>query len=197
MRDACVGRPTHGERRPLVECRRGAGRSIVELRRDELAYDVRNTLYVYAKGQEAKGVDATKLALVHDVGEDGNKDKVARLLDMAVEDCREELYALTRREGREAYVSDSWEEVAGADENGEDGYLLPLTLPAGMSAQSIRSLAVYAHDYVVNTVAKQWLLMVYDAGAAQFAALAEEALRRMRRAAGKVARPRRIKMSVF
>lgn len=188
---------THGVGHTRCEGRHGFGHTVVELLRDELTYDVKNTLYIFARGQEGQGVAPRKMAMVYDVGEDGNRDKLARLLDAAVEDCREKLYALTRREGREAYASDLWEEVAGAEENGEEEYLLRLSLPVSMSATSVRTMAVYMHDYVVNTVAKEWLLLVYAEGAAQFAALADDAEARMKSAARKVARARRIRMSTF
>lgn len=67
---------------------------MIELVKKELIYDIKNTAFIFADSYSDPNVDAKQLKNVFDVSEEGNMDKLARILDSAVEDCREMLSAL-------------------------------------------------------------------------------------------------------
>lgn len=172
-------------------------RSTIELYKNELWHDVENTAYIYASGVDEQRASPRRLANVFDINEGGNHDRVSRLMDNAVEDCMEMLYALTRREGRMSYASDEQCEVVGSNENDDESYTIMFSVPDGFSAESVHAMALYAHDYVVYTVLKNWMLLVWPDGVGQMSALADDAAERLRAASRKRARPMRISMCPF
>ncbi len=72
---------------------------MIELEKKELIYDIKNTAFSFADSYASqKDMDAKQLKNVFDVSEEGNRDKLARILDSAVEDCREMLFRFTKVE---------------------------------------------------------------------------------------------------
>ena len=171
---------------------------MIELRKDELLYDIKNTAYVFADSRKDDDKEPHGLHNIYDVCEDGNIDKVARLMDSAVEDCKELLFSMTRAKATSGgFVSDEWEEVTGSPCNDEDCYYLALRVPWSFSATSARSMMVYAHEYIVNRVLYKWMLLAYSDGAQTFGMLAEHARESLKTAAGRTALPVRIRKSLF
>lgn len=171
--------------------------AMIELHKDELVHDVKNTAYIVANSLEGQGVDNARLHNLYDVGEDGNREKLARMLDSAVEDCKERLFHYTRRLGRCAFASDEWEEVTGSPENDDEAYYLCLNTADNVSATSIRTMAVYAHDYVVYNVLKEWAVLVYPDVAERMAALAAKSDEKLKEASLKVVLTPKIRLSTF
>ena len=63
-------------------------------KREELLYDIRNNAYVEGDVMQAKTEHDRHQ--VQDIGEDGNIDRVTRLLDLAHAECEEALFPYTK-----------------------------------------------------------------------------------------------------
>lgn len=193
-----MDRPHHGHTGKGDRCCHNGYKVMIELRKDELVYDIRNTAYVFADSTKGDNAEPHDLHNIYDVCEDGNMDKVARLMDSAVEDCKELLFSLTRAKVTgSGFVSDEWEEVTGSPCNDEDCYYLALHVPWSFSATSARTIMVYAHEYIVNRVLYKWMMLACSDGAQTFGMLAENARESLKTAAGRTALPIRIRKSLF
>ncbi len=171
---------------------------MLEMQKEELVFDIRNTAYSFADSQRTFGMDEHTLHQVFDVGEDGNRDKLARILDSAVEDCKETLYRFTKAEMLGGgFDSNEWEECIGAPCNEEDAYYLVMRMPKGFSSTSVHTMMVYIHDYIVNQALYEWLMVVYPSGADRFWALAEEKKKKIKEAANRSAQKSRIRLHPF
>ena len=69
---------------------------MIELQKKELVFDIKNTAAVYADSISSSVEDSHSIHNIYDVGEYGNRDKLARILDSAVEDCNEMLFRYTK-----------------------------------------------------------------------------------------------------
>ncbi len=146
---------------------------MMELLKSELVYDIKNTAYSFADSQRKDNVDEHTLHQVFDVGEDGNRDKLARILDSAVEDCREVLFRFCKMYMRgSGFDSNEWEECIGSPTNEEEAYYIAMMMPNGFSKTSVHTLTVYVHDYIVNQSLYEWMMLVYPDGAERFKVLA-------------------------
>lgn len=159
-------------------------RVMIELQKQELVYDIKNTAYAFADSQIKQDTDPHTLHNIFDVAEEGNRDKLARILDSAVEDCREMLYRYCKTDmnGGE-FDSDEWEECVGSPVNDEDAYYLLMVVPRGFSKTSIHTMTVYIHDYIVYQSLYEWTVLVYPDGAENFKLLAEEKKQKYKEAA--------------
>lgn len=61
-----------------------------------VGFDIKNTAAVYADSISSSVEDSHSIHNIYDVGEYGNRDKLARILDSAVEDCNEMLSDIPR-----------------------------------------------------------------------------------------------------
>lgn len=171
---------------------------MIEMIKDELVFDIKNTAYSFADSQRTPDVDEHTLHQVFDVAEDGNRDKLARILDSAVEDCRELLYRFTKVEMLGGgFDSNEWEECVGAPCNHEHAYYLAMRMPQGFSKTSVHTMTVYIHDYIVNQALYEWLMIVYPSGADRFWALKEEKKQKIKDASNRSARRCRISLHPF
>ena len=56
---------------------------MIELQKSELVYDIKNTAYTFADSISSGVSDLHSIHQIYDVGEEGNRDKLARILDSA------------------------------------------------------------------------------------------------------------------
>lgn len=167
----------------IFKCKEGF-RALIELEKKELVYDIKNTAFIFAHSLPGDISDQVKHN-VYEIGEDGNRDKLARMLDEAVEDCREMLFTLTRRHaaGHEPmYESDAWEECVGAPGNDMDSYYINMVFPFLASRTALHTLGVYVHNYIVNTVLYNWMLLAYPSGTESFSVKTAELQEKIRKA---------------
>ena len=117
---------------------------MIELEKKELIYDIKNTAFSFADSYASqKNMDAKQLKNVFDVSEEGNRDKLARILDSAVEDCREMLFRFTKVEMLcGGFDSNEWAECIGSPTNEEEAYYLALRMPNGFSKTSVHTMTV-------------------------------------------------------
>ncbi len=171
---------------------------MIELLKKELVYDIKNTAYAYADSISSSVADPHLIHNIYDVGEDGNRDKLARILDSAIEDCREMLFRYTKMEMLGGgFDSNEWEECIGSPTNDEDVYYLAMRMPSGFSKTSVHTMMVYIHDYIVNQCLYEWLMIVYPDGADRFWALAEDKKQKMKDASNRSAGRPRIRLHPF
>lgn len=182
----------------MKTCNKGY-KVMIELEKKELVYDIKNTAFAFADScAKQKDIDAKQLKNVFDVSEEGNRDKLARILDSAVEDCREMLFRFTKVEMYcGGFDSNEWEECIGSPTNEEEAYYLALRMPNGFSSTSVHTMTVYIHDYIVNQALYEWLMVVYTEGADRFWALAEEKKEKIKNASNRSAVRARIRLHPF
>lgn len=169
-----------------------------ELQKQELAFDIKNTAYSFADSQTGFDVDMHKLHNVFDVAEEGNREKLARILDSAVEDCREMLFRFCKMEMRGGgFDTNEWEECVGSPTNEEENYYLALMMPRGFSKTSVHTLMVYIHDYIVYQSLYEWMMIVYPDGADGFWALAEDKKQKIKDASNRSTGRSRIRLHPF
>lgn len=171
---------------------------MIELQKKELVFDIKNTAAAYADSISSSVEDSHLIHNVYDVGEEGNRDKLARILDSAVEDCKELLYRFTKMEMLgSGFDSNEWEECIGSPTNEEESYYLAMRMPNGFSQTSVHTMTVYIHDYIVNQCLYEWLMIVYPDGADRFWSLAEEKKQKMKDASNRSAVRARITLHPF
>lgn len=171
---------------------------MIELLKKELVYDIKNTAYTYADSISSSVADPHLIHNIYDVGEDGNRDKLARILDSAIEDCREMLFRYTKMEMLGGgFDSNEWEECIGSPTNEEESYYLAMRMPNGFSQTSVHTMMVYIHDYIVNQCLYEWLMIVYPDGADRFWALVEDKKQKIKDASNRSAGRPRIRLHPF
>ena len=171
---------------------------MIELQKKELVFDIKNTAAVYADSISSSVVDSHSIHNIYDVGEDGNRDKLARILDSAVEDCNEMLFRYTKMKMLGGgFDSNEWEECIGSPTNEEEAYYLAMRIPQGFSKTSVHTMTVYIHDYIVNQCLYEWLMIVYPDGADRFLALAEDKKQKIKEASNRSAGSARIALHPF
>lgn len=165
-------------------CHRKEQRVMMELMKSELVYDVANTAYTFADALNLD--DEHERKSIIDVAQDGNRDKLARILDEAVEDCRETLYTFGKGHVDGSwYETDEWEDCVGSPTSDEESYYLKMFAPRYFSTTSLHTMMVYAHNYIVNKAVSDWLMVVYPKGAEQFLVLANDTKDKLLRAANR------------
>ena len=169
------------------DCRCNQKRIVVELLKEELYGDIESAAYIYADSlpvDEKEG--GHEKHNIYDIIQEGNIQTTARLLDQAIEDCKETLFALTKHKlhGSE-FDTNEWRIMTGSPVNDQDAYYLAMIVPDDIPDGTAHTLMTYAHKYIVNKVLEQYLIIVHPDGAERFAALALDAEERMERAVQK------------
>lgn len=171
---------------------------MIELQKEELLFDIKNTAYTCADSISSSVEDSHAIHNLYDVVESGNRDKVARILDSAVEDCKEMLYRFTKTEMHRGYYdTDDWEECVGSPANEEESYYLAMMVPKDFSRTSAHTLTVYVHDFIVNQALYEWAMLVYPDVADRFWALAEDKRKKIKEASNHSTGRSRIKLHPF
>lgn len=87
---------------------------------------------------------------VFDVAEQGNIDRVTRMLDVAFAKVVEICYPYSKKEMRNRVgLDDELEE--------EDEYILKMTLPSSFSETTLNLLEKLIHEYLVYVVVADWM----------------------------------------
>ncbi len=171
---------------------------MMELIKNELVFDIKNTAYIFADSYGRTNEETTRLKNVFDIGEEGNLDKLARVLDSAVEDCREMLFRFTKSEMTNGgFDSNEWEECLGSPANEEEAYYLTMVMPQDFSKTSVHTLTVYVHGYIVNQCLYEWMMLIMPDLADRFKILAEEKKQKLENASIRSASRCRIKLHPF
>lgn len=122
--------------------------AVIEIRRDEILYDVANIAYV--EGDIAKTDDSHGKHQVQDIVEDGNRDRVSRIASLAIAKCVELLYPYSRTPVEDFESRDNL-----PDES--ETWEIWLNLPADVSSTTITYISRLVHEYIVCRILWDWL----------------------------------------
>jgi len=135
---------------------------VITLKREFLIYDIKN--YAYVEADIAQKEDAHEKHQVFDICEDGNIDRVTRVLNLAFDEIVNLLYAHTKGEIQrlkppEEAVSKpdiAADETINTDINEPEEYQILMRVPVFFSKTTARLLAQLIHEYMVCRVLADW-----------------------------------------
>lgn len=118
-------------------------------KRSELIYDAEN--YSFVEGDIMKADDEHARHQVFDIGQNGNIDRVTRVLNLAHAECVEMLFPYTKTEI--PYTQTALDDVLTVPE----AYDIVLNLPIGFSMTTVQLLKHLIHEYLVCRVLADWM----------------------------------------
>lgn len=124
--------------------------------REQLLYDIKNYAYIegHVWGEENQHAQHTLV----EIGEEGNVDRVNRILGIVHAAVVEMLYPYTRQEAED-------EEEINNDMWIPDDYKITLTIPATMSRTTLHLLHKLIHEFMVARVIYDWLSITHPEAA--------------------------------
>ena len=133
--------------------------------RNQILYDCANLAYV--EGDVMKVENEHDRHQVIDIVEDGNVDRVTRVLDLAFELCVELCYP---------YAKTPIEDETALDDQltEREEYVLQLTVPEGFSATTCKLLTKLFHELLVYRVLADWMSITKPEAEAKWLAKAED-----------------------
>ena len=138
---------------------------ILKFLRRELLYDIRNLCYIEGDTKDAS--DEHQKHQIFDVGEDGNVDRVTRVLDLTFQECMDLCYPYSKKEaGEETMLDDSLSDQAV--------YIMNLLVPKDFSDTTINLLKNYIHELLVYRVMADWTSHTKPESEAKWAKKAED-----------------------
>lgn len=113
--------------------------------RSELLYDISNYAYVHGDLME----DDHQAHQLIDITEDGNVDRVSRIISLGIQECRQMLYPYTKKEEKREEVDDKL--------NTPDIYEIKMCLPKDFAEGTVDLLEELIHEYLICRVLSDWL----------------------------------------
>lgn len=133
--------------------------------RPELLQDIAELAYV--EGDMIQGEDPHESHQLQDIVEDGNVERVTRVLDLTFAEVVELCYPYTKMQMEDDYrPNDIYRE--------NEAYRLHLTTPATMSKTSIDYLEKLVHELLVCRVMADWTSITKPSATANWLAKAED-----------------------
>lgn len=124
--------------------------------REQLLYDIRN--YAYIEGHVWGEVNQHAQHTLVEIGEEGNIDRVNRILDVVHSAAVEMLYPYTKQELVE-------EEVICDRLREPKNYPIIMDVPATMSRTTMKLLSSLIHEFMVARVIYDWLSITHPEAA--------------------------------
>ena len=149
----------------FLEEKDGSLNAVLGFKRDQLLYDIKN--YAYIEGSVMDTESNHNRHMVQDVGEEGNVDRVTRVLNLTVAKCRELLYPYTKDELHRTELNDTLREP--------QVYGIVLSVPADFSQTTLYLLENLIHEYLVCKALSDWLSITNPAKAQVWEVKAEDA----------------------
>lgn len=116
--------------------------------RNNILYDVEN--YAYVEGDIMPDESGNAKHQVMDIGQDGNVDRVTRVLDLAYAECVEFMYPYTKMPSKDG-------SMLGNDFQETSTYVIEMTVDEGLSQTTINLISKLVHEYMVCRVLGDWL----------------------------------------
>lgn len=138
----------------------------IDLKREELLHDIKSMAYTEGELMATKGQDSHH---VQDICEEGNIDRVNRMLDMAHAECVELLFSYTK----EAIEPITWQNNEPKCECCSV-YSIEMHMPATFSRTTVTMLKNSVHNYMVAYVLSDWLKITNAAAAAKWTEQCED-----------------------
>lgn len=162
--------------------------AILTFQREQLLYDIKN--YSYIEGHIMDTDSDHVRHTVQDVGEEGNVDRVTRVLNLGIAKCREALYPYTKHEITRTALDDVLREP--------EVYGIVLKLPKEFSQTTLKLLEKVIHEYLVCCGVADWMSITNPAKAQTWALKMEEMEREMRKCLNsRMGRKARIRLNPF
>lgn len=143
----------------------GNDKRVVRLKflRSQLLYDIKNYAFVEADvmGEEKQHAQH----VLAEIGEEGNVDRVSRILAVVHTAVIEMLFPYTKAEPIEEEIDNC---LYAPDE-----YVVELTVPSTMSRTTMHHLSKLIHEFMVYCVLADWLSITNPQSAANWTAKAE------------------------
>lgn len=139
--------------------------------RDELLYDIKNYAYIegHVWGEDSPEIRHARHTLI-EIGEEGNVDRVNRILGLVHAAAVEMLYPYTKREP-----------VEGEEINDRmwtpERYRIEMEVPVGMSQTTLHLLCRLIHEFMVARVIYDWLSITHPEASRHWLEKAAEAER--------------------
>lgn len=166
----------------FLEEKDGRLNAVLGFKRDQLLYDIKN--YAFIEGSVMDTESNHNRHTVQDVGEEGNVDRVTRVLNLTVCKCRELLYPYTKKEMHRTELNDNLREPPV--------YGIVLSVPTDFSQTTLYLLENLIHEYLVCKAVADWLSITNTAKAQVWEAKAEDAESEIRiNLHNRIAKPRR------
>ena len=130
-----------------MSCSKGVKNVTLTFKMSELLYDAAN--YSYIEADIMKGDDEHIRHQVFDIGQNGNVDRVTRVLNLAHAECIEMLFPYTKRETLVSELND----ILSAPEE----YHIVMSVPYNFSETTVVLLKTLIHEYLVCRVLEDWM----------------------------------------
>ena len=131
--------------------------------RNQLLYDIKN--YAYVEGDVMGEEKQHAQHVLVDVGEEGNVDRVSRILAVVHTAVIEMLFPYTKAEPIEEEIDDCL--------HAPEEYVVELNVPITMSRTTLHHLSKLIHEFMVYCVLSDWLSITNPQAAANWSAKAE------------------------
>lgn len=120
---------------------------VLVFKRSELLYDASN--YSFLEADIMKGDDEYLKHQVFDIDQNGNVDRVTRVLNLAHAECVEMLFPYTNRETETNEIDDTL--------TSPEFYRIEMSIPCTFSATTIELLKNLIHEYLICRVLEDWM----------------------------------------
>lgn len=124
----------------------------MRFKRDELLYDIRNAGYIVA--HLLSDEEQHRKHLIEDIGEEGNVDRVIRMIELAWAEVTELLYRYTRVSVHDMEMIDDCNQI-------REEYCVYMRADTDYSRTTLRLLKNWVHEYIVASVMADWLTVIW------------------------------------
>jgi hypothetical protein len=159
----------------------GTVEAVLSFKRNQLLYDIANCAYI--EGHVMETENTHRHHMVQDVAEEGNVDRVTRVLDLNVAKCREMLYPFIKHEIHRHELDDILKETPV--------YGMVLKVPQDFSQTTLNLLERLIHEFLVCKSLADWMSITNPDKAQTWDIKAQEAERGIR--SGILSRLRRVR----
>lgn len=149
----------------------GKQTAVLIFRRDQLQYDIDNLAYIEGSVLP-KETEAHNRHMVQDVGQEGNIDRVTRVLDLQIAKIKEALYPYTKHDVHKEELKNLLRQPKV--------YGIVLSLPTGFSQTTLSLLERLIHEYLVCKVLEDWMGITNPGKAEMWGVKAEKAVSELR-----------------
>lgn len=155
----------------FIEEEAGQRTAVFIFRRDMLLYDIENYAYIEGSVMNTETPPHNR-HMVQDVGEEGNINRVDRVLDMCHAQVKEALYPYTKHEIHNEQLNNKLRQPKV--------YGIILSVPEGYSQTTLNFLEKLIHEYLVCRAVEDWMSITNPAKQETWRIKAEEALGEIR-----------------
>ncbi len=161
---------------------------VLNFKRIEFLDDLKQNSYV--AGDIMPGEDEHRKHQVFDIAEDGNVDRVTRVLNLTMAEVRELLYPYTK-----SAVDEGDNRVNNLVE--VETYTITMTVPEAFSKTTLSYLELLIHELIIDRIMFDWLSQTYPDAAKTWEEKAEKTLAKIQETKNKRMRRGRRTMTPF